>query len=251
MAYSGVRNGQFILANHWQIFTGYCENSTAIPAFLLVIFLVYLIGSIPFGLILTKIFCKQDIRKIGSGNTGATNVLRTGNKKLAALTLFLDCGKGYLASVLTYAYYVPYLGYEKHFCGDARAYLALGLLAIIGHCYPVWLKFKGGKGVATALGALLAAVPYAGLAACATWLITAKITKISSLSALVAIAIAPLVTFFVYGSAPAVVCVLITLLVWWRHKENIKRLLNGTEPKIGAKKRETTLHPDESQDLKK
>jgi len=117
--------------------------------------------------------------------------------------------------------------------------------AILGHCYPVWLKFKGGKGVATALGALLAAAPYAGLAACAAWLITAKLTKISSLSALIAIAIAPLVTFFVYGSAPAAICVLITLLVWWRHRENIKRLLAGTEPKIGTKKKEENVQTQE------
>ena len=111
----------------------------------------------------------------------------------------------------------------------------IGFFAILGHCFPVWLKFKGGKGVATTFGALFAAVPYAGLAAAAAWLTTAFLFKISSLAALVAVVIAPIVTFFIYGTAPAGVCLLITLLVWVRHTENIKRLLAGTEPKIGAK----------------
>lgn len=122
----------------------------------------------------------------------------------------------------------------------------LGLLAILGHCFPIWLKFKGGKGVATALGVLLAAVPYAGLSACATWLLMAFIFKYSSLAALVALAVAPVVTLFVYGAHPAGVCALIALLVWARHAANIKRLLKGEEPKIGAKKMEAANHREDA-----
>ena len=124
----------------------------------------------------------------------------------------------------------------KHY--QSGIFLA-GFFAILGHCFPVWLKFKGGKGVATTLGVLLAAVPYAGLAACATWLLIAFLFKYSSLAALIAVAVAPVVTLFVYGPTSSFICLLITLLVWWRHKENIKRLLNGTEPKIGSGRNKT------------
>ena len=202
----------------------------------------YLIGSIPFGLILTKIFLRVDIRDTGSGNIGATNVLRTGNKRLALATLLLDGSKGAIAIVLLLfldsdLYYS--LSSEAHLDGIEYHYYAsfCGVFAILGHCFPVWLKFKGGKGVATTLGVLLAAVPYAGLAACATWLLTAFIFKYSSLAALIAVAVAPVVTIFIYGPYSAFICLLIALLVWWRHKENIKRLINGTEPKIGEKKK--------------
>lgn len=202
----------------------------------------YLIGSIPFGLILTKIFLRVDIRDTGSGNIGATNVLRTGNKRLALATLLLDGSKGAIAIVLLLfldsdLYYS--LSSEAHLDGIEYHYYAsfCGVFAILGHCFPVWLKFKGGKGVATTLGVLLAAVPYAGLAACATWLLTAFIFKYSSLAALIAVAVAPVVTVFIYGPYSAFICLLIALLVWWRHKENIKRLINGTEPKIGEKKK--------------
>ena len=189
--------------------------------------LAYLIGSIPFGLLLTKIAGHGDIRDIGSGNIGATNVLRTGNKFLALMTLLLDVLKAIvplliLRTILPHAALTPML-------------LPIGLFIIIGHCYPVWLKFKGGKGVATTLGVLLAIVPYAGLAACATWLLSAFLFRISSLAALMAVAVAPVVTFFVYGQAPASMCVLIMLLVWVRHKDNIKRLMKGEEPRIGKK----------------
>lgn len=184
----------------------------------------YIIGSIPFGFMLTKLFSKQDIREIGSGNIGATNVLRTGNKLLALLTLLFDASKGALA-IFFLPLVLPY----------GATPIAIGLLAIIGHCFPIWLKFKGGKGVATTLGVLLAAVPFAGLAACGVWLAAAFAFKISSLAALIAIGSAPIVVFFIYGGAPAVVCALIAALVFWRHKENIQRLLKGTEPKIGAK----------------
>lgn len=194
----------------------------------------YLIGSIPFGLLITKIFGNTDIRTIGSGNIGATNVLRTGNKKLAAATLALDALKGAPLVLLAITSGASFLNnYENQVF-----VIFLGLFAIIGHCFPIWLKFKGGKGVATALGVFLAAVPYAGLAACAAWIITAKITKISSLSALVAVGIAPIVTLFIYGAAPAEICALITILIWIRHKDNIKRLLKGEEPKIGAGKKD-------------
>lgn len=224
----------------------------------------YLFGSIPFGLLLAKLFLKQDIRKSGSGNIGTTNVLRAGGKKLALLTLLLDSGKGAVAIFVFYVFFdwptypAPGYGLFEHlfwggrYCdhanilcepenvpmGDDVAVFALiGLYAVLGHCFPVWLKFKGGKGVATALGVLLAAVPYAGLAACAAWLLTAFAFRISSLAALIALGVAPIVTLFIYGTAPAVICALITLLVWIRHKDNIKRLLKGEEPKIGAGKK--------------
>lgn len=201
-------------------------------------FCSYMVGSIPFGLILTKVIAKKDVRTIGSGNIGATNVLRAAGKKVAFFTLLLDASKAAFPVLIFIGIpsfqdsppeLLPY-NYEFSYA------LWFGLFAILGHCFPVWLKFKGGKGVATTLGALLAAVPYAGLAACATWLLMAFIFKYSSLSALIAVAAAPLVTLLVYGSAPAFLCFFITLLVWAQHADNIKRLLNGTEPKIGEKK---------------
>lgn len=190
----------------------------------------YLFGSTPFGLILCKLFGYGDIRKIGSGNIGATNVLRTGNKLLALVTLILDSGKGLFAVLFSAAIIKDF--------GAHDFLLVCGLSAILGHCYPVWLKFKGGKGVATMLGTLLAAVPLAGVAACLTWLVTAFIFKISSLSALVAMVVAPIVVFFVYGAAPAVICILISALVFWKHRENIRRLIKGEEPKISFRKKE-------------
>ena len=210
----------------------------------------YLIGSIPFGLLLTKFFTKVDIRSIGSGNIGATNVLRTGNKKLALLTLILDGVKGAFA-VLVLTPFIPPSGSTVSCtigsaCGVDLPYyesfyyqmpLILCLCAVIGHVYPVWLKFKGGKGVATTLGVLLAAVPWAGVAACVTWFVIAVIFKISSLSALTAMVVAPVVVFFVYGAMPAGICVLISALVFWKHRENIKRLIAGEEPKISFKKK--------------
>lgn len=206
----------------------------------LILLFSYLIGSVPFGFLFSKIFGYGDIRAIGSGNIGATNVLRTGNKKVALLTLISDAGKAAFAiAILTYFFAVHPKGNSTIPSISVYSYtLLLGTLAVLGHCFPVWLKFRGGKGVATSLGALLAAVPYAGLAACAAWLITAFAFKISSLAALVALAVAPVVTFFIYGPAPAMMCAAITLLVWVRHTANIKRLLKGEEPKIGNKKKE-------------
>lgn len=187
--------------------------------------IAYLIGSIPFGLLIAKLGGHGDIRTIGSGNIGATNVLRTGNKLLALLTLVSDLLKGVLA-----VFILP------HLLPFGAVPVAIGLFAILGHCFPVWLKFKGGKGVATTLGVLLAAVPLAGLVACVTWCIVAGISRISSLAALGAVAVVPLATFLIYGPSASIVTIFITALVFWRHKENIKRLLNATEPRIGKKK---------------
>ena len=207
-------------------------------------FFAYLFGSIPFGLLLTKLFLKQDIRQIGSKNIGATNVLRTGNKFLAIATLLLDVGKGIIPILIysaTYKVADYYINTPAPVSHDTYI-TAIAFFAILGHCFPIWLKFKGGKGVATGLGVLLAAVPYAGLAACAAWIATAKITKYSSLSALIAFLIAPIVTLFIYGASPAAICALITLLIWVRHKDNIKRLAKGEESKIGQKNKP---HPEE------
>ncbi|MGN7437758.1 MAG: glycerol-3-phosphate 1-O-acyltransferase PlsY [Alcanivorax sp.] len=205
----------------------------------------YICGSIPFGLILTKTLIKKDIRTIGSGNIGATNVLRTGNKKLALATLFLDAFKGIIPIILLTPMVISPEAIS-HECVPKDSYVVISTLialgAILGHCFPIWLKFKGGKGVATGIGVLLVAVPYAGLAACAAWIATAKITKYSSLSALIAFLIAPIVTLFIYGASPAAICALITLLIWVRHKDNIKRLLKGEESKIGQKNKP---HPEE------
>ena len=194
----------------------------------------YLLGSIPFGLILTYVAGKGDVRKIGSGNIGATNVLRTGHKFLALLTLVLDASKG--AIIIILLFHIARYGIAT-LDAETITFKALitGLGSVVGHCFPVWLKFKGGKGVSTTLGVLLAAVPWAGVLACVTWGIMAGFFRISSLSALVAIAVAPIATFLIYGAAPAIVTIFIALLVFWRHKANIQRLLKGEEPKIGAK----------------
>lgn len=201
--------------------------------------LAYLVGSIPFGLILTRLAGLGDIRAIGSGNIGATNVLRTGNKFLAALTLFLDGAKGavfiavfyFLAEGRFYPVYYRdwFIGFENGFA------LLIGLLVILGHCYPIWLKFKGGKGVATSLGVFLIAVPYAGLAAIAVWLTTAFVFRYSSLAALVAITVAAFASFLAYGIFAGALAALIAALVFFQHRENIKRLMAGTESKIGQK----------------
>lgn len=191
--------------------------------FLFVFGISYLSGSVPYGLILTKAFNLGDIRNIGSGNIGATNVLRTGNKKVAALTLLLDALKGFLP-VFIFAQF-----------GSTYAGIA-AVAAILGHCYPVWLKFKGGKGVATALGVLFGLNPLIALLAMLTWLLSAFLTRISSLSALIACASTPLYALFLDDSFIAITCLVISLLIGLRHEANIKRILNKTEPKIGNKK---------------
>lgn len=212
-----------ILGLHWMLWI-------AFSAHMIFFVVAYIIGSIPFGLILSKIFGYGDIRNIGSGNIGATNVLRTGNKKLALATLILDASKG--------AIFIFFCFQFSENINNPTALLFYGLGAILGHCYPIWLKFKGGKGVATTLGVLLAAVPFSGMLACLTWLISAKAGKMSSLAAISAMICAPAYTYALYGLYPALINVLISLLVIWRHCENIARIKKGIEPKIGDKKKE-------------
>jgi glycerol-3-phosphate acyltransferase PlsY len=183
----------------------------------------YVLGSIPFGLLLTRAAGLGDVRQIGSGNIGATNVLRTGSKKLAAATLLLDGLKGTAAVLIA-----------RHFWGEAPA-VAAGLGAFLGHVYPVWLRFKGGKGVATYIGVLAGLYWPAALAFCAVWLLVAFTMKYSSLSAILAsIAVPGFLTFSGQMVVSAVATVL-TLLLLWKHRSNIARLRAGTEPKIGAK----------------
>ncbi|MFM2422889.1 MAG: hypothetical protein RL291_1419 [Pseudomonadota bacterium] len=189
----------------------------------------YLLGSIPFGLILTKAAGAGDVRNIGSGNIGATNVLRTGRKGLAAATLLLDGLKG-TAAVLFAPTALALLSMRS-----PNAALIAGLGAFFGHLFPVWLGFKGGKGVATYIGVALGLNWRIALAFVAAWIATAAITKLSSLSALVAMLIVPIVAYFVSGPTVAIGCAIMTAMAFYMHRANISRLLEGTEPKIGAK----------------
>lgn len=184
----------------------------------------YLLGSIPFGLVLTRLAGLGDIRKIGSGNIGATNVLRTGNRPMALAVLLLDSGKGAIAVLIANAL----IG------STAGALAAVG--AVLGHLFPIWLKFKGGKGVATTLGTLLALAWPVGLIACGTWLAMAIIFRISSLAALSAMVVAPVAAFILSGPHIALPVLLIAILVWWKHAANITRLAKGSEPRISFKK---------------
>ena len=209
---------------------------------ILIFAVTYLCGSIPFGLILTKIFAKTDIRTIGSGNIGATNVLRTGNKKLALATLILDVAKGIVPLSL-----LDQLSYIDDTTGMQLVMIgAFGV--VIGHCFPVWLKFNGGKGVATAFGVLIAAVPLSALVSAATWGIVAGFFRYSSAAALSAAAIAPLTTLLIYGPMPAVIIFLIAVIVIARHKDNIKRLVAGEETKIGQKSKAAKEPQEEGRD---
>ncbi|MGC4390615.1 MULTISPECIES: glycerol-3-phosphate 1-O-acyltransferase PlsY [unclassified Agrobacterium] len=183
----------------------------------------YLFGSIPFGLLLTRMAGLGDVRKIGSGNIGATNVLRTGNKKLAAATLLLDALKGTAAVLVANALW----GYE--------ASLVAGFFAFLGHLFPVWLGFKGGKGVATYIGVLLGAAPLMMLAFALIWLATAFITRYSSLSALLAMLVIPVALWVLGPEKTALLVTLLSVISWWKHRENIKRLMAGTESRIGQK----------------
>ena len=186
--------------------------------------LAYLLGSIPFGIVMARVFGLGDLRQVGSGNIGATNVLRTGNKLAAFLTLILDAGKGAIAVLFA------------HFLiGEDAAQLA-GLAAFLGHLFPVFLKFRGGKGVATYLGTLWALSVPVGIAACLTWLVIALLFRFSSLAALVAAFMVP-AWLWVLG-LPEMIWLAIALgvLIWTRHNENIQRLLSGTEGKINFKK---------------
>ena len=187
----------------------------------------YMLGSIPWGLLLTRLAGKGDIRAVGSGNIGATNVLRAGGKGLAAATLLLDGGKGAVAVLI--------MGQVGGAQSGADFMLLAGLFAVIGHNFPIWLKFQGGKGVATTLGVLLAIAWPVGLIACATWLLVAAVLRYSSLAALVALGVAPFVMAALVDTAHTVVAGLLTLLGFARHHANIRRLLRGEEPKIGAK----------------
>ena len=196
------------------------------PALILLLVAVAsdLLGSIPFGVVITRALGLGDLRQIGSGNIGATNVLRTGNRAAAAATLILDAAKGAVAVLLARAWVGP---------DDAQV---AALFAFLGHLYPVWLQFRGGKGVATFLGTLLALAWPVGLAACATWAVTAAVSRISSLSALVAAGLAP-VWLLIFGRGQMLALVIIlAALVFLRHGANIARLRAGTEPRIGAKK---------------
>jgi acyl phosphate:glycerol-3-phosphate acyltransferase len=196
---------------------------TAPTTLALIAVLAYLLGSVPFGLVLARVLNLGDLRAIGSGNIGATNVLRTGNKGAAAATLVLDAAKGAVAVLLARA-----------LTAEDGAQVA-ALAAFVGHLFPVWAGFRGGKGVATHLGTVLALAWPAGLLACATWLAAAAAWRYSSLAALTAVAAAPL-WLGLTGHVPAVALALVLgALVWWRHRDNLVRLRAGTESKIGQK----------------
>lgn len=182
----------------------------------------YLLGSVPFGLILTNLFGEGNLRSIGSGNIGATNVLRTGDKRLAAATLLLDAGKGFLAVWLAW-----------RFLQLGAPFAALG--AVLGHCFPVWLKFKGGKGVATTLGVALSLAWPVGLAYALVWLMMVGMTRISSLSGMAAAVAAPVAAALLGLTALVPVLSAIAVVIVYLHRANIGRLRAGTEPKLGSK----------------
>lgn len=183
----------------------------------------YLLGSIPFGMVMARVMGLGNLREIGSGNIGATNVLRTGSKTAAALTLILDGGKGALVVLLA-----------RGFGGEDTAQIA-GLMAMIGHCYPVWLRFAGGKGVATFLGIVLSLSWTVGVGCCLAWLAGALISRISSMGALFAAAASTPLMIFTGNPGGFFLGIALTLMIFWRHRANIARLRIGTEPKIGAK----------------
>ncbi len=199
------------------------EIVTPLPVLALVAVLAYLLGSVPFGVVITRALGLGDLRAIGSGNIGATNVLRTGSKRAAAATLLLDAGKGVAAVLLARAW-----------AGEDAAQLA-GLAAFLGHLFPVWLGFRGGKGVATFLGTLLALAWPVGLAACLTWAVAAAVGRISSLAALVAAAASPLWALALGRGEMVALAAVLAAMVVWRHGSNIRRIRDGTEPKIGRK----------------
>lgn len=200
------------------------EITTAPGLLALVALAAYLLGAVPFGMVIARAMGLGNLREIGSGNIGATNVLRTGNKPAAAATLILDAGKGAAAVLLARA-----------LVGEDAAQLA-GAAAFLGHCFPIYLKFKGGKGVATFLGTLLALAWPLGIGACLVWLACAYAFRFSSLSALIAALMTPVLAWGMGRPELVVLSVFLCILIWIRHRENIIRLLSGTEPKIGAKK---------------
>ena len=198
------------------------------PALIAAIAAGYLIGSIPFGLVLTRMAGLGDIRRIGSGNIGATNVLRTGNKSLAAATLLLDVGKGALVVLV--------VSRNWGFVGPMDAGLFAGLATVLGHNFPVWLQFRGGKGVATTMGVLLGSLFPVGAVACGAWLLTAAVFRYSSLAALVALTAAPVYAAWIGATPVALAAGALTLLSIFTHRANIVRLIQGQEPKIGGGK---------------
>lgn len=202
------------------MFDTFAIGTAGIPACLV---LGYLMGSIPFGLLLTRMAGLGDIRKVGSGNIGATNVLRTGNRTLAAATLLLDAFKGTTAVLIAQALFGP---------GGA---ILSGIAAFLGHLFPVWLGFKGGKGVATYLGVLLGLMPIMVLVFAIVWLSIARLSRYSSLSALVATLVIPVAIWILGNPEMALAMALLTVMIWWKHKPNIERLILGTESKIGDK----------------
>lgn len=210
-------------------------------AFILTCLLGYLAGSVPFGLVLTRLAGLPDIRKIGSGNIGATNVLRTGRKDLALLTVIFDASKAGLIALLFQDIYN-----NNEFLG-----LVAGTMAIIGHNFPIWLHFKGGKGVASTLGLMVFMTPITGWLTVGTWLVMAFLKKYSSLSALTALAVAPIYAW-VFNSHMATWFYLgLAVLSFYRHRGNIQRLINGTETKIRLKKEPVQTSPEEKEKIKK
>ena len=198
------------------------------PALIAAIAAGYLMGSIPFGLVLTRMAGLGDIRRIGSGNIGATNVLRTGNKSLAVVTLLLDLGKGALVVLV--------VSRNWGFVGPMDAGLFAGLATVLGHNFPVWLQFRGGKGVATTMGVLLGSLFPVGAVACGAWLLTAAVFRYSSLAALVALTSAPVYAAWIGATPVALAAGALTLLSIFTHRANIERLIQGQEPKIGGGK---------------
>ncbi|MBO9133085.1 MULTISPECIES: glycerol-3-phosphate 1-O-acyltransferase PlsY [Rhizobium] len=199
---------------NWQI---------TVPLALAALAIGYLLGSIPFGLVLTRMAGLGDVRSIGSGSIGATNVLRTGSKKLAVATMLLDALKGTLAAFVCTRLF------------GAEAGLLAGFAAFIGHIFPVWIGFRGGKGVATYIGILLALAPVMVLLFAVVWLTCAFLSRYSSLSALVATLVIPVALWIVGPDKIAAAMTLMSLICWWKHKANIARLTAGTESKIGSK----------------
>lgn len=199
------------------------DFSTAPLVLILVAIAGYLLGSIPFGIVIARLFGLGDLRQIGSGNIGATNVLRTGSKPAALLTLIGDAGKGGAAVLIARAL----------FAEDAAQ--VAGFFAFLGHCFPIYLGFKGGKGVATWLGTMLALAFPLGLSACAIWLVTAVLFRISSLAALVAAALSPVVALALGWNGVILISVALGVLIFIRHRANIERLMVGDEPRIGRK----------------
>ncbi|WP_091431590.1 glycerol-3-phosphate 1-O-acyltransferase PlsY [Aliiroseovarius sediminilitoris] len=200
------------------------ELLTQLPVLVAVAAVGYLLGSIPFGIVMARLFGLGDLRQIGSGNIGATNVLRTGNKPAALLTLLGDAGKGAAAVLIARALFA-----------DDAAQIA-GFAAFLGHCFPIFLGFNGGKGVATWLGTMLALAWPVGLTACITWLVVALLFRVSSLAALAAAALSPIWAMLLGFPSYVVLSIALALLIFLRHRANIERLIAGDEPRIGGKK---------------